>query len=291
MGEEQYINLVKRIISEGTVESTRNGETISLFGEQMKFSLKDNVIPFITTKKLAWKTCLKELLWFISGSTNNNVLLDQNVKIWNDNAKDYEEQFFKRYNRVLSHDGDLGPIYGHQWRHYNAPYINSTIKYKDKGIDQLQNIINMLKDPTQRTSRRIILNSWNPDQLDEMALPPCHILCQFHVSNNNRLHCCMYQRSGDIGLGIPFNIASYCLLTHIIAKICCLEAYEFTHFIGNAHIYTEHKDALLQQINNKPYPFPTIEIQENITIDNIDINMIKIHNYLHNDEIKMKMKV
>lgn len=289
MGEEQYLNLINRVINNGTYEDTRNGRTISLFGEMMKFSLDNNVVPFITTKKLAWKTCLKELLWFISGSTDNIKLTEQNVNIWKENADEYKERMFYTKNKIVS-EGELGPVYGHQWRHFNEDYSNKSVLYKG-GVDQLREIINTLKNPDTRTSRRIILTAWNPCQLDQMALPPCHLLCQFHVSNGNRLHCCLYQRSGDIGLGVPFNIASYSMLTHIIAKICGLKAYEFTHFIGNAHIYENHIDMLKKQLENTPLKFPTIDILREIDIDDIKLDDIKINDYQHHSTINMKMSV
>jgi thymidylate synthase len=286
--EKGYISLVKHVLDNGTSEETRNGTTISTFGEMMKFSLENNTVPFITTKKLAWKTCLKELLWFIKGSTSNKELQSQNVHIWDGNGS---TEFLKSRNLNYK-EGDLGPIYGFQWRHFNAPYTDCYDNYEGMGIDQLTEIVETLKDPVKRSSRRIILSAWNPCQISEMALPPCHVLCQFHVSNGSRLHCCLYQRSGDIGLGVPFNIASYSLLTHIIAKICGLEAYEFTHFLGNAHIYEEHIDALKEQIKNIPKPPPSIEFTRDLkNIDDLNFSDIKINNYIHHDTIAMKMKV
>lgn len=290
MEEQQYLDLIKRVIDQGTEETTRNGTTLCTFGEMMRFSLLNNKIPFLTSKQLAWKTCLKELLWFISGSTNNDILRDQNVHIWDGNCDDHINKLKSR--NIQTNSGELGPIYGHQWRHFNAQYINNTTDYNNKGVDQLKYIINMLKNPETRTSRRLVLSAWNPCQLDEMALPPCHVLCQFHVSQNNRLHCALYQRSGDIGLGVPFNIASYAFLTHIIAQICNLQAFEFVHIIGNAHIYIEHKDALLEQIERKTYEFPDIEFTHKIdNIDDVQFDHIKVHNYQHSGKVNMKMKV
>ena len=159
------------------------------------------------------------------------------------------------------------------------------------GIDQLEYIIDSLKDREKRKSRRLIMSAWNPEQLDEMALPPCHILCQFHVTNNDELSCSLYQRSGDVGLGIPFNIASYSFLTHILAKHCDLKPKEFIHFIGNAHIYDDHIDALTEQITRKPYDFPTIEVNKRNTIDDYEFNDIIVSDYIHHDPIKMEMRV
>ena len=204
--EHQYLNLIRDIIEKGSDEKGRNGNVRVLIGTSMRFSLKDNKIPFLTTKKLAWKTCLKELLWFMRGDTNNKHLKEENVHIWDDNgSRDFLD------SRGLQHleEDDLGPVYGHQWRHFNAKYTTCHEEYDGKGVDQLMNVIEALKDPERRTSRRLIVSAWNPCQLDEMALPPCHLLMQFNVVNGNQLSCCLYQRSGDVGLGVPFNIASY----------------------------------------------------------------------------------
>jgi thymidylate synthase len=286
--EKQYLSLIENILNNGTLEKGRNGNTICLYGEKMKFDLRNNTLPLLTSKKVAWKTCLKELLWFINGSTNNKILKEQNVRIWNDNSS---REFLDSVGLETNEEDDLGPVYGHQWRHFNAPYTNCHDDYNGKGIDQLQNIIEMLKDPLQRKSRRIILSAWNPQQLNEMALPPCHCFVQFHVRRENELICCLYQRSGDIGLGVPFNIASYSFLTHLLAKHCNLQATEFIHFIGNAHIYDDHIDALQNQLNNKTYEFPTINIvnkKENINDYNVDD--FEILNYKHSEKVSMQMR-
>ena len=261
--ENQYLYLINKILEDNNLEKGRNGNVYVSFGNMMKFKLTDNTIPFLTTKKLAWKSCLKELLWFISGSTDNELLQKQNVKIWNANGS---REFLDSRGLFNNEENDLGPVYGHQWRFFNAPYINCKENYDGKGIDQLENIIKSLKDPKEKYSRRLILSAWNPCQLDEMALPPCHILMQFYVDTNDNLSCALYQRSGDVGLGVPFNIASYALLTHLIAHHCNLKPYEFVHFIGNTHIYENHKLPLIEQIKRKPYPFPTLKIIINIMI-------------------------
>jgi thymidylate synthase len=283
--EYQYLNMVDRVIKHGSKENGRNGVTRSLIGEKMVFDLTNNNIPLITTKKLAWKTCLKELFWFMRGETNNKILKEQNVKIWNQNAsKDFLD------SRGLHHlnEDDLGPVYGHQWRNFNGMYYSSELK--NKGVDQLENIVKILKDEKERSSRRIILNAWNPCQIDEMALPPCHILSQYIVKDN-KLTTLLYQRSGDIGLGIPFNIASYSFLTHILAKHCNLEAKEFIHFIGDAHIYEEHVDSLNEQIKRKPYEYPKILIKnKHKSIDDYNLEDIEIKNYKYHNKINMDMK-
>lgn len=284
--EMQYLNLIKNILENGTTETGRNGNTISIFGGSMRFSLSNNKIPILTTKKTAWKTCLKELLWFIRGETNNKTLQEQGVHIWDGNST---PEFLK--SRGLDYeDGELGPIYGFQWRNFNGNYLEKETTSAPQ-IDQLQQIIDQLKNPETRTSRRLIMTAWNPQQLDQMALPPCHILCQFNVHNNTKLSCAMYQRSGDVGLGVPFNIASYSFLTHLIAKHCNLEAHEFVYFLGNAHIYDDHIEQMKTQSDRIPYPFPTIEItatKENI--NDYTVEDIKIHNYQSYEKISMNMR-
>ena len=239
--EYQYLRLINDILDEGSMEVGRNGKAKTVFGAAMHFDLSNNTIPVLTTKKVAFKTCLKELLWFINGYTDNKLLKEQKVKIWNANAS---REFLDSRGLHNNKEDDLGPVYGHQWRHFNANYTDCDTDYTGKGVDQLQNIIDQLKNPETRNSRRLVMSAWNPQQLDEMALPPCHILCQFCVTEGNKLSCSLYQRSGDVGLGVPFNIASYSILTHLIAKHCGLEAKEFVYFLGNAHIYDDHMDVL-----------------------------------------------
>lgn len=286
--ENQYLNLIDDVLQYGFDEEGRNGVTRAVFGAAMHFSLQNNVVPLLTTKKVAWKTCFKELLWFVNGSTDNRILQSQNVKIWNGNAS---RDFLDSRGLNDLEENDLGPVYGHQWRHFNAPYTTFNDNYEGKGVDQLENIIKCLKNPETRTSRRMVLSAWNPCQINEMALPPCHILCQFNVFDNNKLSCSMYQRSGDIGLGVPFNIASYSFLTHLIAHQCNLEAHEFIYFLGNAHIYDDHFDSLREQIKRKPFEFPTLEIlNKPDTIDGYKIEDISIKNYNFHSKITMAMR-
>ena len=286
--EKQYLDLIDTIINNGPNETGRNGNVRVHIGAMMRFSLENNKIPFLTTKKLAWKTCLKELLWFLRGDTNNKLLKDQNVHIWDGNGS---RNFLN--SRGLHHyeEDDLGPIYGHQWRHFNAQYKSCNTDYKEQGVDQLLNVINALKDPRQRTSRRLIVSAWNPQQINEMALPPCHVLMQFNVIKGNKLSCCLYQRSGDVGLGVPFNIASYAILTRIIASICNLEAHELIYFLSNAHIYDDHIDSLKQQLLREPYPFPTLTFNEKITsLDDININNFVVNDYKYHSKLTMIMR-
>lgn len=286
--EQAYLNLVSNVLEKGLKEEGRNGITISTFGETMVFDLTDNTIPLLTTKKVAWKTCFRELMWFIRGQTDNTILQTQNVKIWNENAS---RDFLDSRGLHNLQENDLGPVYGHQWRHFNSPYSDCDTDYTGKGVDQLENIITMLKDPAQRNSRRILMTAWNPCQIDEMALPPCHVMVQFKVANKTNLSCILFQRSGDIGLGVPFNIASYSFLTHLLAHHCGLVADKFIHFIGDAHIYEDHIDSLKLQIEREPYDFPKMRFtsgKENIEDYNVD-DIEWITEYLHHDDIKMKM--
>lgn len=285
IGEHPYLGLLEHVLQSGTWETGRNGLTKSIFGHSMRFSLQDGTIPILTTKKTAWKTCLKELLWFISGKTNNNILRAQGVHIWDANV---EAEFLQSRGLDYS-DGELGPIYGHQWRHFGAPWDGDQ-SYDGQGIDQLQYIIDALKNVETRTSRRLILNSWNPTQLDEMALPPCHIVCQFNVSQGNKLSCALYQRSGDCFLGVPFNIASYAFLTHLLAKHCGLEAYEFVHFLGNVHLYENHIEAATLQLSREPFPFPTVKIQsQKANIGDYTVDDFHIMNYICHEPIRAEI--
>ena len=284
--EIQYLQLISKILVDGEAFDGRNGNTKMVFGANMRYDLRDNTIPLLTTKKLAWKTCLKELLWFIRGDTNNKLLKDQNVHIWDANGS---KAFLESRNLSYAED-DLGPVYGHQWRHFNAPYIDCNTDYSNKGVDQLDNIIHMLNDPVEKYSRRILLSAWNPCQLDEMALPPCHLLMQFNVNKDDELSCILYQRSGDVGLGVPFNIASYSFLTHLLAHHCNLKAKEFIHFIGNAHIYSDHIEPLKIQLNRTPFAFPKIEIKNKYdNINDYKFEDFGVIDYVSHETIKMNM--
>jgi len=288
--EQQYLDLVRDVMREGTLEKGRNGDTLVKFGRLMRYDLKDGTLPVLTTKKVAIKTCIEELFWFIRGDTSNKKLNERNVKIWNGNST---REFLDSRGLTDRPEGDLGPVYGYQWRNFNATYNDCNTDYANDGIDQLQIIIDNLKNPETRTSRRHILTAWNPCQLDEMALPPCHMICQFHVREGKYLSCALFQRSGDIGLGVPFNIASYSMLTHIMAKHCDLEADEFVHFIGNCHVYTEHTTQLKTQLDRVPLEFPKIEIsKKHDNINDYAMNDIKwIKEYKSHGKIAMTMSV
>lgn len=284
--EQQYLDLIRNILDNGTWEEGRNGRTKSVFGNMMRFSLDKGQIPILTTKKTAWKTCLKELLWFVRGETDNRLLQEQGVHIWDGNTT----REFLDSRKLNYREGLIGPGYGFQWRNFNAAYDPTTGSTEENGIDQLQQIIDALKDPAQRTSRRLVMTAWNPCQLNEMALPPCHILCQFNVHDGNKLSCSMYQRSADVGLGVSFNIASYSFLTHLLAKHCGLVAHEFVYFMGNCHLYEDHVEPMQSILNKPPFPFPTVSIKE--VRENINDYMVDdfvIDGYQSHELIKMKM--
>jgi thymidylate synthase len=284
--EFQYLNLLEDILNDGIKQEGRNGFTKCIFGSALHFSLENGKIPILTTKKTAWKTCLKELLWFIKGQTSNKILNDQNVHIWDGNST---PEFKKSRGLTHYNNDDLGPLYGFQWRFFNAPYENCNSNYNGKGVDQLYEVIKLLKDPVKRYSRRLVVSAWNPCQINEGVLPPCHVLFQFNVIGN-KLSCSLYQRSCDCALGQPFNIASYSFLTHLIAKHCDLEPYEFIHYIGNAHIYEPHLEQMKEQINRVPINFPTINIlNKRDNINDYELSDFKINNYKHLSQIKMDM--
>ncbi len=274
--EMQYIDLVKRIIKDGYRTSNRTGvDTLTVYGNTMEFSLHDGTIPLLTTKKMAWKSVVIELLWFISGSTNTKFLLDNDVHIWDGNTT---REFLDSRGLFDLNVGDVGPSYGYQWRFHND----------EQPIDQLQNCIDqIINDPE---SRRIIMTAWNPKMIDKMALPPCHILCQFHVNTVlNELNCHIYQRSADVGLGIPFNIASYSLLVHLICGIVNINPGKLIYTTSNTHIYTNHIDGLLEQIMRDPYKFPKVKINTQKKIDDYKYDDIELIEYNYYNQIKLIM--
>jgi len=247
----------------------------------MKFDLREG-FPLLTTKKMPWKTVLRELLWFIQGSTSNQVLQDKNVHIWDANAS---KEFLK--TRGLSYEeGDLGPIYGFQWRHFGATYVDHKTDYQGQGIDQLQWIIQEIQ--RNPTSRRLIMSSWNPVDLDKMALPPCHIMIQFNIEDSY-IDAQLYQRSGDMFLGVPFNISSYSFLLHIIGKITGYTPRYFIHIIGDTHIYENHIEPVKEQLLRIPSKFPSLEINQLSSIDTIQESDFKIVNYNYYPTIRAEM--
>ena len=285
--ELQYINLIKHILENGISKDDRTGVgTLSIFSYNMTFNLRES-FPLLTTKKVYWKGVVEELLWFISGSTDSNVLKEKGVRIWEGNSS---REFLD--SRGLSHydQGDIGAGYGFQWRHFGAKYTNMYDSYEGQGVDQLKDVIYKIKNTPD--DRRIIMSAWNPTDLDKMALPPCHIFVQFWVDTNKKeLHSQMYQRSCDVGLGVPFNIASYSLLTCIIAKLCDLTPGDFHYCMGDTHIYKNHIDAMKLQITREPYDFPKINIKDITDIDNIKFDDIELIDYKYYENIKMNMAV
>lgn len=286
--EFQYLNLVKDVLEEGLERLDRtNIGTLALFGKRMRFSLLNKTIPLITTKRTYWKAIVTELLWFISGCTNSKTLEEQGVNIWKANSS---REFLDSVGLADNAVGDIGPNYGFQWRHFGAEYQGCGKNYLGQGVDQLQNVIRLIR--TNPDSRRIVLSAWNPVDLNKMSLNPCHILVQFWVQDGLYLDSQMYQRSGDIGLGVPFNIASYALLTHMIAHITGLQARTFTHVLGDTHIYKTHVNALAEQLKRCPFTFPKVEMNKNIqNIDNFKVQDIRLINYQYHSSLKIPMAV
>jgi len=284
--EYQYLDACREIIEKGNATGDRTGVgTLSVFGKQMRFSLQKS-FPLLTTKRVFWRGVAEELLWLIRGDTNAKHLSDKGVKIWDGNGS---REFLDK--RGLSHheEGDLGPVYGFQWRHFGAKYETMHTDYTGKGVDQLADCIKKIKeDPTDR---RMLLTAWNPADLDQMALPPCHMFCQFYVANGE-LSCLMYQRSCDMGLGVPFNIASYALLTCMMAQVCGLKPGEFVHTLGNAHVYQNHVEPLKTQLERTPRPFPMLKINPEVKdIDGFSFSDFELVGYDPHKKIEMQMAV
>uniref|UniRef100_A0A0D3HU53 Bifunctional dihydrofolate reductase-thymidylate synthase n=3 Tax=Oryza TaxID=4527 RepID=A0A0D3HU53_9ORYZ len=284
--EYQYLNLVQDIIRNGAKKNDRTGTgTVSKFGCQMRFNLRRN-FPLLTTKRVFWRGVLEELLWFISGSTNAKVLQEKGIHIWDGNAS---RQYLDSIGLTQREEGDLGPVYGFQWRHFGAEYTDMHADYVGKGFDQLMDVIDKIKNNPD--DRRIILSAWNPTDLKKMALPPCHMFAQFYVEDGE-LSCQMYQRSADMGLGVPFNIASYSLLTCMIAQVCDLSPGDFIHVIGDAHVYRTHVEALEEQMRKQPKPFPILKINPvKKDIDSFVTSDFKLVRYDPHQKIEMKMAV
>lgn len=285
--ENQYLNLIKECIENGFAQNDRTGTgTKCLFGRSMRFSLKNGNFPLLTTKTVPFRVVAEELLFFIRSQTDNKILKGKNIHIWDGNST---KEYFQKIG-IDREEDDLGPVYGFQWRHYGASYKTCKDQYEGEGIDQLQNVIDTLK--TNPTSRRMVVVAWNPIQMKEMALPPCHCLFQFQCIDG-KLSCILYQRSGDMGLGVPFNIASYSLLTIMIAKIVGLEPGEFIHFIGDTHVYLDHIEPLKEQLKREPREFPKIKLADKKyeKIEDFNIEDFIIEGYNPYPKIQMKMSV
>lgn len=284
--ESRYLRELQDILENGETRNTRNATTISKFSVKLDFDIRHS-FPLLTTKKVFWKGVVHELLWFIQGNTNSKILEKQNVNIWKANSS---REFLDMHQLNEYEEGDCGPIYGFQWRHFGAKYNGMHSHYKDSvgSEDQLQNCIHLIK--TDPSSRRIFMSAWNPLQLKEMCLPPCHVSYQFYVSMENELSCIMYQRSGDMFLGIPFNIASVALLTYIIANMTDTKPGSISIVIGDAHIYNNHIDQVKTQLQRTPYSFPTLKINQKLeNINDYRIEHFELENYQYHDPIKADM--
>jgi len=278
--EQQYLDLVNRVLKHGEKREDRTGTgTLAIFGSQTRWSLADGVLPLLTTKSVHFKSVVEELLWMISGSTDSKALSDKGVRIWDANGK--------------ATGGDLGPVYGFQWRHFGAKYVDCSTDYKGQGVDQLQWVINEIRK--KPTWRRIFLSAWNPVDLDKMALPPCHVSYQFYVSpSRGTLSCQMYQRSADLGLGVPFNIASASLLTIMLARVTNLKPGELIHSTGDTHVYLNHVEPLKAQTTRSPRKPPTLIIKDEApkeSIDGFKLEHFVLSNYDPWPAIKMEMSV
>lgn len=280
--EQAYLNLLQQVLSEGTEKGDRTGTgTLSHFGAQLRFDLASG-FPLLTTKKVHFKSIVYELLWFLSGSTHVDYLQKNGVRIWNEWATAEQTA---RFNRP---EGDLGPVYGHQWRNYGASKGDDG-SYNSDGVDQITQVIEQIK--TNPNSRRLIVSGWNPSEAEQVALPPCHTLFQFFVADN-KLSCQLYQRSADLFLGVPFNIASYALLTHMVAQVCRLEVGEFIWTGGDCHIYQNHREQVELQLTRSLYELPTLTLNPNIDdIFAFTYEDISIDGYESHPAIKAKVAV
>lgn len=263
--ERQYLDLLADILETGVQRGDRTGTgTLGVFGRQMRFDLAQG-FPLLTTKKLHRKSIILELLWFLRGDTNVAWLQERGVSIWDEWA---------------DADGELGPVYGKQWRSWAAP--------DGRVIDQMAHVVESLK--TTPHSRRHIVSAWNPADVDDMALPPCHCLFQFFVAEG-KLSCQLYQRSADVFLGVPFNIASYALLTHMVAKVTGLQPGEFVHTLGDAHLYLNHIDQAREQLTREPYPFPTLTLADKRDLFSFNYEDFKVTGYKAHDKIAAPIAV
>lgn len=306
--EHQYLNLIRTILASGEYRPDRTGTgTRSIFAPpQLRFSLSKPapnpaddpipVLPLLTTKRVFLRAVVAELLWFISGCTSSLPLSDQGVKIWDGNGS---REFLDKVGLGHRDVGDLGPVYGFQWRHFGAEYVDAKTDYTGQGVDQLAEVVHKLKH--NPFDRRIIMSAWNPADLKKMALPPCHMFAQFYVSYPNgqdkkgHLHCQLYQRSCDVALGVPFNIASYALLTHMLAHAVDLHPGTFVHAMGDTHVYLDHVEPLQEQLVREPTEFPELNILRDDrgsgVVDGWKTEDFEVVGYNPHKAIKMKMSV
>ena len=292
---KQYLDFLQHILDKGVEKHDRtNTGTISTFGYQMRFDLSEG-FPLLTTKRVHLKSIIHELLWFIKGDTNIKYLVDNDVRIWNEwpyekfkKSEDYNNETIEEFvlkikedNEFAKKHGDLGPVYGHEWRHFDGP--------NDIFRDQLGWVIDEIK--RNPDSRRLIVSSWNPTLIDKMALPPCHTLFQFYVIDN-KLSCQLYQRSADAFLGVPFNIASYALLTMMVAQVCNLELGDFVHTVGDAHIYSNHLEQVNRQLAREPRTLPKMNINKEVkNIEDFKFEDFELTDYNPHKGIKAEVAV
>ncbi|KAF4308080.1 thymidylate synthase [Botryosphaeria dothidea] len=316
--EYQYLDLIREILANGEHRPDRTGTgTYSIFAPpQLRFSLSrpssnpdepaTPILPLLTTKRVFLRAVVAELLWFVAGITSSKPLSEAGIKIWDGNGS---REFLDSVGLSHREEGDLGPVYGFQWRHFGAEYVDAKTDYTGQGVDQLADVIDKLKNKPY--DRRIIMSAWNPADLKKMALPPCHMFAQFYVSfprakrgenseaqerqekERGVLHCLLYQRSCDMGLGVPFNIASYALLTHMLAHVCDLTPGSLTHTMGDAHVYLDHVEALKMQLEREPRDFPELSIkrEKGGNIDGWAATDFEVKDYNPHKMIAMKMSV
>lgn len=288
--EEQYMDLLRHVIEHGRERTDRTGTgTLSVFGHQLRFNISESV-PLLTTKKVAWKSVIRELLWFLKGSTDSSLLTKQGVHIWDGNSsRDFLDA------RGLNHlpEGDIGAGYGFQWRHFGAEYKTCKNAYvSTDGFDQIHYVLELLRN--EPFSRRIYMSAWNPLHMHDMALPPCHVSAQFYVDNDGGLSCHMYQRSVDCFLGLPFNIFSYSVLTYILAKMSGHTPRELIISTGDTHIYLDHIEQVNEQLKRTVLPPPRLVISDAIkmkTIEQLEIDDFNIEDYISHPQIKAKMSI
>lgn len=287
--ELNYLDMLRQILTGGEIRENRTGiPTISISGGHLEFSLENGKFPLLTTKKMFLRGIVEELKWFLSGDCySTDYLKSKNVKIWDGNST---RSYLDSVGLTDYREGELGPIYGYQWRHFNAPYMGPDHDYSGQGVDQIADVIHQIR--TNPTSRRILFHSWNPCQLKQMALPPCHVMYMFYVHNDGRLDCHMIQRSCDSFLGLPFNIASTALLTILLARITCKIPGKIRVSFNDLHIYRNHVEQVLTQINRPPYPFPTLHLDSSITeLSDFCYEKIRLEGYMSHDAIPAKMAV
>jgi thymidylate synthase len=285
--EQQYLNLIKTILENGETRPDRTGVgTRSVFGAQLRCCLATEGFPLLTTKRVFFRGVVEELLWFLRGQTDSKILETKGVAIWKGNTT---REFLDARGLTELEEGDAGTNYSFQWRHFNASYKGSDKDYTGQGVDQIAWLLHEIK--TNPSSRRLVLSAWNPCQLEQTVLPPCHVLCQFYVSIDKKLSCHMYQRSCDVALGLPFNMASYALLTHLIALECGLEVGDLIISLGDAHIYLNHIEGVTEQLTRTPREFPKLAIKDHRPLEGYEFSDFTLVNYTPYATIKMEMAV